>query len=116
MHITKLYTMMCMVEELVTVSARVRRSQAEELERLAAERGVDKSEIVRELLAMGLKEQRIREALDSIRAGKATVWKAAEMAGLTYREMLELLRANNIPFPLSKEELKREVEEILSGQ
>ena len=105
-----------MVEELVTVSARVRRSQAEELERLAAQRGVDKSEIVRELLAMGLKEQRIREALDLIRAGKATVWKAAEMAGLTYREMLELLRANNIPFPLSKEELKREVEEILGRQ
>jgi len=105
-----------MVEELVTVSARVRKSQAQEVERLAAEKGVDKSEIIRELLAIALKEQKLKEALDSIRAGKATIWKAAEMAGITYREMLELLRTHNIPFPLSKEELKREVEEIIGRQ
>jgi len=97
----------------VTVSARVRRSQAEEVERLAAERGVDKSEVIRELLSRALKEQKIKEALDSVRAGKATVWRASETAGVTYREMLELLRAHNIPFPLSKEELRREVREII---
>jgi len=104
------------VEELVTVSARVRKSQAEEVERLAAERGVDKSEVIRELLAIALKEQKLKESLDLVRAGKATVWKASEMAGVTYREMLELLRIHNIPFPLSKEELKREVEEIIGRQ
>jgi len=105
-----------MVEKLVTVSARVRKSQAEEVERLAADRGVDKSEIIRELLAIALKEQKLKEALDSVRAGNATVWKASETAGVTYREMLELLRTHNIPFPLSKEELKREVEEIIGYQ
>jgi len=105
-----------MVEELVTVSARVRKSQAEEVERLAAERGVDKSEIIRELLAIALKEQKLKEALDFVRDGKATVWKASETAGVTYREMLELLRTHNIPFPLSKEELKREIEEIIGRQ
>jgi len=104
------------VEELVTVSARVRKSQAEEVGRLAAERGVDKSEIIRELLAIALKEQKLKEALDLVRAGKATVWKASEIAGVTYREMLELLRTHSIPFPLSKEELKREVEEIIGRQ
>jgi len=104
------------VEELVTVSARVRKSQADEVERLAAERGVDKSEIIRELLAIALKEQKLKEALNLVRAGKATVWKASEIAGVTYREMLELLRTHNIPFPLSKEELKREVEEIIGRQ
>lgn len=102
-----------MIEELVTISARVRRSQVEELERLANERGVDKSEIIRELLAMAIKEQKITEALNLVRARRATVWKAAEIAGITYREMLELLRTHNIPFPLSKEELEREVEEIV---
>ena len=101
-----------MSDELVTVSARVRRSQAEEVERLAAEKGVDKSEVLRELLTMALHEQRIKEALEQVRMGKSTVWKVAEVAGVTYREMLELLRSNNIPFPLSKEELQREAEEI----
>jgi len=101
-----------MSDELVTVSARVRRSQAEEVERLAAEKGVDKSEVLRELLTMALHEQRIKEALEQVRMGKSTVCKVAEVAGVTYREMLELLRSNNIPFPLSKEELQREAEEI----
>jgi len=105
-----------MVEELVTVSARVRKSQAKEVERLAAERGVDKSEIIRELLAVALKEQKLREALDLVRTRKATVWKASETAGVTYREMLELLRTHNIPFPLSREELEREIEEITGRQ
>jgi len=105
-----------MSEELVTVSARVRKSQAEEVERLAAEKGVDRSEVLRELLTMALQEQRIKDALEQVRAGKATVWKAAEVAGVTYREMLEFLRSNNIPFPLSKEELQREAEEITRRQ
>lgn len=105
-----------MVEELVTISARVRRSQVKELERLANERGVDKSEIIRELLATAIKEQRLREGLNLVRAGKATVWKAAEIAEITYREMLELLRTHNIPFPLSREEVKREVEEIIGRE
>jgi len=40
------------------------------------------------------------------------VWKAAEIAGITYREMLELLKTHNIPFTLSEQELRREIEEI----
>jgi len=100
----------------VTVSARVRRSQAEEVERLAVKRGLDKSAIIRELLATAIREHKIREVLDLVRAKKVTVWKAAEMAEITYREMLELLRIHNIPFPLSIEELKREVEEIIGRE
>jgi len=105
-----------MAEELVTVSARIKRSQAGEVERLAAERGVDRSEIVRELLAIAIKEQKLMEALDSVRSGRSTVWRAAETAGITYREMLGLLKTHNIPFPLSKEELEREVKEIVGRQ
>ena len=105
-----------MSDELVTVSARVRKSQAEEVERLAVEKGVDKSEVLRELLTIALQEQRIKEALEHVRMGKSTIWKAAEVAGVTYREMLGILRSNNIPFPLSKEELQREAEEITRRQ
>jgi len=102
-----------MVEELVTISARVRKSQAEEIERLAIKRGLDKSAILRQLLTIALREQKFREALEMVRTRKVTVWKAAEVAGITYREMLQLLRNHNVPFPLSEEELRHEVEEII---
>jgi predicted HTH domain antitoxin len=99
-------------EELTTVSARIQKSQAEEIERLASKKGTDKSAVIRELLATALQNKRIEEALNQVQAKKITVWKAAEIAGITYREMLELLKTHNIPFPLSEQELRREIEEI----
>lgn len=102
-----------MVEKQVTISARIERSQAEEVERLAARRRVDKSTVIRELLASALQRQRLRDALDLVQARKVTVWKAAEIAGVSYREMLDLLKTHNVTFPLSKEELKLEIEEII---
>jgi len=101
-----------MEEELTTVSARIQKSQAEEIERLASKRGTDKSAIIRELLAAAIQNKRIEDALNQVQAKKITVWKAAEIAGVTYREMLELLKSHNIPFPLSEQELRREIEEI----
>lgn len=101
-------------EELTTISARVQRSQFREVERIARQRGSDKSDVVRELLRIGIQQKRIEEALDLVRRGRATVWKAANHAQVTYREMLQLLREHNVPFPLSHEEIKREMEEIVS--
>jgi len=101
-----------MEEELTTVSARIQKSQAEEIERLASKKGTDKSAIIRELLATAIQNKKIEEALNQVQAKKITVWKAAEIAGVTYREMLELLKTHNIPFPLSEQELRREIEEI----
>jgi predicted HTH domain antitoxin len=104
------------VEELVTISVRVRRDQAEAIEALALERGVDRSAAVRQLLAEAIREARLDRALDLLRRRKVSVWKAAEAAGITYREMLDELRTRNVPFPLSQGELKREFEGILRRQ
>jgi predicted HTH domain antitoxin len=104
-----------MEKELTTVSARIQKSQAEEIERLASKRGTDKSAIIRELLATAIKNKRIEEALSQVQAKKITVWKAAEIADVTYREMLELLKTHNIPYPLSEQELRREIEEITAS-
>ena len=101
-----------MEKELTTVSARIQKSQAEEIERLASKKGTDKSAVIRELLATALQNAKIEDALNQVQAKKITVWKAAEIAGITYREMIELLKNRNIPFPLSEQELRREIEEI----
>jgi len=63
-----------------------------------------------------LQEQKFKEALELVRAKKMTVWKAAEVAGVTYREMLAFLKTHNITFPLSENELRREVDEVLGYQ
>ncbi|MGQ9551409.1 MAG: UPF0175 family protein [Candidatus Bathycorpusculaceae bacterium] len=101
-----------MGEELTTISARIQKSQAEEIENLASRKGTDKSAIIRELLATALKNKRIEDALTQVQTKKITVWKAAEITDITYREMLELLKTHNVPFPISEQELRREIEEI----
>jgi len=105
-----------MGERIVTVSARIPRSQLREVERLALTRGLDKSSVVRALLDVGIRETKLKEALDLVREQKISVWRAARMAGTDYRTMLAALRTHNVPFPLSARELKRELDELTSNQ
>ncbi len=105
-----------MGERIVTVSARIPRSQLREVERLAHTRGLDKSTVVRSLLDLGIKETKMKEALDLIRERKVSVWRAARMAGIDYRTMLAALRTHNVPFPLSEKELERELDELTHNQ
>ncbi len=105
-----------MRKQLTTISARIPKWQAEELERLAAKKGVDRSAVVRELLASAIQEQRTKDAQELLRSRKISVWKAAEISGLTYREVLDLIRAANVPFPLSSNEMKREMKEVLASE
>ena len=71
------------------------------------ERSVDRSAVIRELVYIELREYKLRKTLELVREGKVTVWKAAKIAGLTYREMLEKLKEHNVPFPIIVEELTR---------
>ena len=94
---------------MITISARIDRELAKEIEKITKEKGTDRSAVIRELLYIGLKEYKLKNALELVRERKVTVWKAAEIAGLTYREMLEKLKEHNVPFPITAEELAREI-------
>jgi len=96
------------------ISLRMGMDLVEEIKKLASKKGVDKDSVVRELLSTAIRDAKLKEALELVRQRKITVWKGAKMAGITYRELLEELRARNIPFPLSEEELRNEIEKIRS--
>lgn len=98
-----------MSREMTTISVRVPRDQVVEIDALAEERGVDRAIQIRELITIALSEIRIRTALDQLRDGRVSVWRAAKLAGVTYREMLTAMREHNVPFPLSEDELRREI-------
>lgn len=96
------------------ISARIGRDLVEEIKKLASQKGVDKDSVIGELLSMAVRDEKLKEALELVRLRKITVWKGAKLAGISYRELLGELRARNIPFPLSEEELRNELEEIRS--
>lgn len=102
-------------KRVITISARIDEELAKRIDRIMRKRGIDRSAAVRELLGMGLHEYQLKEVLELVRERKITVWKAAEIAQVTYREMLDQLRERNVPFPVTAGEIARELEEI-SGE
>ena len=99
---------------MITISARIDKETAEEIDKIVKKKGSDRSAVMRELIRIGVQEFKLKEAMELVRERKVTVWKAAEIAGLSYRELLEKLREHNVPFPITEEELVRELEEISS--
>ena len=99
---------------MITISARIEKEILDEIDKIVKKMDIDRSIAIRNLLKIGIKDYKIKEAMDLLRQKKITVWKAAELADLTYREVLAKLKEQNIPFPISKEELLREFNEISS--
>ncbi len=96
--------------KMKTTSVRLPEEIIEEIERISKEEGVDKGTLLRKLVTESLKEYKIKKALELYREGKISLWKAAEIAGITYREALEELRMRNIPFRYDVEDLRADVE------
>ena len=94
---------------MVIASVRLPREVLEEIEKLSREEGVDRGTLIRRLLMESLKEYRVRRALELYREGKVSLWKAAELAGITYREALEELRRRNIAFRYTREDLESDL-------
>lgn len=94
-----------------TLSVRIDEKEDEELDSIAKKMKTDKSSVARRAIELGIKELKRKEALEKVRLRDWTVWKAAEYCNESYRSFLRLLREENVPFPLSTEELEREIDE-----
>jgi len=94
-----------------TLSVRIDEKEDEELDNIAKKMKTDKSNVARRAIELGIKELKRKEAIEKIRIRDWTVWKAAEYCGESYRSFLRTLREENVPFPLSAEELEREIDE-----
>lgn len=97
---------------MITTSIRISKEIMDELERICNEEGMDKGAMIRKFLNESIKNYKIKKALDLYRAGRISLWKAAEMADITYRDALEELRRKNIPFNYNKEDLDKDLKWI----
>jgi len=98
---------------LEVLSVRIPREVKEELEELAKLEKRDKAEIIREILAEGVRERRIEAALKLYREGRATLWRAAELAGLSLWEIIEELKKRRIELQYGYRELKEDLRAAL---
>jgi predicted HTH domain antitoxin len=61
-------------------------------------------------LDRGIKDELIEHGLNLFRKRKVSLGKAAEIAGISIREMHELIKEGDIPLHISREDLKKDYE------
>ena len=89
------------------MNIRLDRVLVEEIDRLADDDHVDRSEMARRLLDHGIAARRMRRGLDEYRAGNVTAWRAAEIADVSLYEMLDHIHEEGIAYDLDPAVLDR---------
>jgi predicted HTH domain antitoxin len=95
----------------VTLSTRLSKEDARKIDELAANLGLDRGALLKQLIRKGLKEIQTERALDGYRRGTITLSKAAEIAELTLRDILLRLPEESVELNYDVRELLRDLEE-----
>jgi predicted HTH domain antitoxin len=95
--------------DIKVITGRVPEEHFRDLKRIEKEEHADRATVIRKLLAEGIKQWKIKRAIDLLRAHKVTLRKAASMAGITYVEMLDLASKYKIDIGYSLEELEKDM-------
>ncbi len=77
---------------------------------LASEFHLDKAAVVNDLIDIGAQQKLIDFALDKYTKKKVSLGKAAEIAGISIREMLDILNEKEIPLHISKKSILSDFE------
>lgn len=98
------------------ITSRLKRELVNEIETIAKEEGIDRSTAIQKLLRMGLAEYKMEQAVRLYRNKKVTLWKAAEMADISLRAMMEAIKVRDIPYQYDLEGLEEHVRQLLSRE
>lgn len=95
-----------------TVTTRIPEDDEQALAELEEELSADRSEVLRRLIRSGLDDWRTEKALEELREHKVTLRRAAEIADVTYVEMLSLASEEGMDVGYTTEDLERDLERI----
>jgi len=74
---------------------------------------MDRSTIIKNLLDIGIQQKLTEYALNEYVKKKVSVGKAAEIAGVSIREMLDILNEKDIPLHISQKSIMKDFEAAL---
>jgi len=99
---------------LEQLNIRIPKKLAQELEALAKVEHVAKIDMARQLLWEGIARRKQEVALKLYEQGQASKSRAAEMAGLSLWEFMEVVEQRGSRWDYSLEEAKQELQRLLS--
>jgi predicted HTH domain antitoxin len=93
-----------------TISTRIQKSEAKKLNQLAADLGLDRGALLKQLIRRGYKNLIVERALEGYRKGKITLSRAAKLAEINLRKLLLHLPDKSIEFNYDLRDLQRDIE------
>jgi len=80
------------------------------IDMLVSELHLDKTAVVNDLIDIGARQKLIDYALDKYTRKKVSLGKAAEIAGVSIREIVDILDEKGIPLHISKKSILSDFE------
>ena len=105
-------TLHCNRLRVENVTARMSEAELDLVERLAAERGVSRSDAIRQAIRQGAREELVRIALERYREGKLGMRRAADLADVTIAEMMAEANDRGVVANLDENELGADVDAL----
>jgi len=94
------------------ISTRVSGEIEEDIGRLAREKHVGKTLILREVVIRGLADLKLDYALELYKKGMVSLWKAAGIAGISLWKMMDVVKERRIPAQYGMREAKEDIEQV----
>lgn len=94
------------------ITTRISEEHFEDLEKIEKEEQADRAEVLRRLLAKGIREWKLRKAIELLRERRVTLRRAAKIASVSYVEMLDFASRHRIDIGYSVEELERDLRNL----
>lgn len=95
-----------------TVTTRIPEEEEALLSELEEEWSADRSEVLRRLIRDGLSDWRREHAIEKLRDGEVTLRTGAELAGVSYVEMLSLASEEGVEVGYTTEDLDRDLDRL----
>ena len=95
--------------QTVTLSMRVPKSEAARLTRVAREVGLDRGALLKQALREGCADILVARACAMYRRGEITLSRAAELAGVSLRDLLLRLSRNGVELQYDPQELAEDL-------
>jgi predicted HTH domain antitoxin len=96
----------------ITLSTRLGSDEARKIDELAADLGLDRGALLKQLIRKGLKDIQTDRAIDAYRRRTITLSRAAEIAELSLRDILLRLPEESIELNYDVREFQRDMEDI----
>ena len=94
---------------MTIISARIPDELKKKLEWYAKREKVGTAIALRKIMDIGLKEIKIEHALELYQKGKVTLMKAAEIADISFWEMLDFIREKRIPMHYTIKDAEKDI-------